>query len=129
MDLFQGNNCNSGQTVAKRANSGKRGRSDSISSTKSVLTYATPPEVSSTKLDATGDAGKQVGGSLPGNFAAGDMWRLDGRDRLGFVSRDGRSIPPPSRARSANSLGIFDSDIGGRIKIGLKSADSGGHQC
>ena len=114
MDLFQGNNCNPGQTVVKRANSGKREGSDSISSTKSVLTYATPLEVSSTKLDATGDAGKQVGGSLPGNFVAGDMWRLDGRDQLRYVSRDGRSIPPLSCARGANSLGIFDSDIGGK---------------
>jgi len=110
VDLFQGNNCNPGQTVVKRANSGKRERSDS----KSVLTYATPLEVSSTKLDATGDAGKQVGGSLPENFAAGDMWRLDGQDGLRYVSRGGRSIPPPSRARSANFLGIFDSNISGK---------------
>ena len=114
MDLFQGNNSNPGQTVVKRANSRKRERSDSISSTKSVLTYAPPPEVSPTEPDATGDAGKQAGGSLTENFAACDMWRLDGRDGSRHFSRDGRSIPPSGRVRSANVLGMIDSNISGR---------------
>ena len=52
----------------------KRERSDSISCTKSILTYAKPPEVSPTEPDATRDAGNQAGGSLRENFAACDMW-------------------------------------------------------
>lgn len=70
MYLFQGNNCNPGEKAVKRANSRKRERSDS---TKSVLAYATPPDVSSTEPDATGDTGKQVDGSLAENSATGDM--------------------------------------------------------
>lgn len=76
MYLFQGNDCHPGQTAVKRANSRNRERSDRISSTKPVLTYAAPLEVSPTELDAT-SAGKQVGGSFLENFAAGDMWGLD----------------------------------------------------
>ncbi|PUU82903.1 hypothetical protein B9Z19DRAFT_1120009 [Tuber borchii] len=56
------------RTVVKRSNSKKRERSNSVSSTKSFLTYATPPEASPTEPDATGDAGKQAGGSLQENF-------------------------------------------------------------
>jgi len=114
MDLFQGNNYNPGQAAVKRANSRKRERSDSISSTKSVLTYATPPEVPLIESDAAGDARKQVGGSHPENFAAGDMWQLGGQDGSRHVSRDGRSIPPPGRVRSANVLATIDSNISGK---------------
>jgi len=51
--------------VVKRANSRRRDRRDSISSMKPVLTYATPLEIPLTEPEATGDAGKQVGGSHP----------------------------------------------------------------
>ena len=68
--------CDPGQTAVKRANSRKREKRDSISSTKPVLTYTTPPEVSHTEPDTTSE-GNQAAGSLPGNFAADDMWRLD----------------------------------------------------
>ena len=62
VDLFQVNNCNPGQRGVKRADSAKRERSDSLSSTKSVLTYATPLEVSSAKQYTTGDAGERAEG-------------------------------------------------------------------
>ena len=65
--------------MVKCANSRKRQSSDSISSTKFFLPYATPPEVSPTEPDATGDAGKRVSGSLPENVAAGDLWRQEAR--------------------------------------------------
>jgi len=58
MDLFQGNNCNPGEMVVKRANSRKRERSDSISSIKSNLTHVTPPKVSPTEPDASGNVGE-----------------------------------------------------------------------
>ena len=112
MDLFQGNNYNSGQVGVKRASSRKSERSDSMSSTKSALIYTTPPEVSPIKPDATGDTGKQAGGSLPKNFPAGDMWQLDGQNGSRHVSRDERSIALSGRVRSANVLEIVDGNIG-----------------
>ena len=83
MNLFQ-DNSNPGQTVVKRTNSRKR---DSISSARSNLTYATPPEISLTKPEATGGVGKQVSGSLTEHFAAADMWRLSGQYEPRHVSR------------------------------------------
>lgn len=83
-----------------------------MSSTKSALIYTTPPEVSPIKPDATGDTGKQAGGSLPKNFPAGDMWQLDGQNGSRHVSRDERSIALSGRVRSANVLEIVDGNIG-----------------
>jgi len=127
MYLIQGSKCNPGQTMFKRANSRKRERSNSISSTKSNPAYATPPKVSHT--DATGNAGKMVGGILPMNFAAGYMWPLDGHDGLGCVSCGRMSIPPPFRVRSANVLGITESNINVTNRTSLKGAHGGSHQC
>ena len=85
--------------MAKRDDSRKRERSDNISSTKSVLTYATPPEVSTTELDATSDVGKQASRSLPGNFTAviyGD-W-MTGMDQDTFSAKGGVSYPQSGSA-------------------------------
>jgi len=60
--------------VVKPANSRKRQKGDSISSTKSSLTYATPREVSPIEPDAIAGAGGQVSGGLSENFTAGDIW-------------------------------------------------------
>ena len=117
MDLFQGNNYNSGQVGVKRANSRKSERSDSMSSTKSALIYTTPPEVSPIKPDATVDMGKQTGGSLPKNFPTGDMWQLDDQNESRHVSRDEKSIALSGRVCSANVLEIVDGNIGGKHRF------------
>ncbi|RPA90155.1 hypothetical protein L873DRAFT_1795647 [Choiromyces venosus 120613-1] len=113
IDLFQGNTGTSAQAI-KRANSRKRERSDSISSTKSILTYSTPPEVSPLESDATVGAEKHLGGSLPRNFAASGMWQLDGPDGSRHFSRDGRSTVPRGHVRNTSVLGIFEGNIGGK---------------
>ncbi|CAZ83056.1 unnamed protein product [Tuber melanosporum] len=113
MDLFQSNNGNSSQALVKRADSRKSDRSNSISSTKSVLTFATPPEVSPIEPDTTGDVEKRVGGSLPGNTAPGSMRKLGGPDGSGHSSHDGRSILPGGGVRNASVLAILDGKIGG----------------
>ncbi|PUU82894.1 hypothetical protein B9Z19DRAFT_1119997 [Tuber borchii] len=87
-------------------------RSNSISPKKSFFTYATPPEVSPTEPDATGDAGKQVGGSLPENFAASDMWRLDGQDGSRGLSCDRRSIPFLARGNASSGAGYAEQSHG-----------------
>ena len=107
--------------MVKRASSRKRERTDSISSTKSSLTYATSPEVSPTGQDAIGGAGKQVGGRLPENFTLGDIWRLDGQDGSRGVSRGRRWIPPPVRVRSTAVLGTINSSIGGKNRTRLQT--------
>ncbi|KAG0633533.1 hypothetical protein HOY80DRAFT_1104625 [Tuber brumale] len=114
MDLFQGNNGNSGQAVVKRADSRKSDRSNSISSTKSALTLTTPPEVSPIESNTTGDAEKKrVGRGLPRNSTAGSMWKLGGPDGSGHSSREGRSILSGGGVRNASVLAILDGKIGG----------------
>ena len=116
-DPFQGNNRNPGQTVVKRANCRKGDRSDRIFSIKPNFAYATLPEVSPTEPDATGDAGKQLGGSLldishPRYVANG--WQ--GWTKTRFRQREDH--PPPGHVCSANFLRIIDSNTSGRNGTG-----------
>ncbi|CUS14992.1 unnamed protein product [Tuber aestivum] len=114
MDLFQGGNGNCGQAVVKRVNSRKRERSDSISSTKSVLTYATPPEAPPTEPDAASDVGKRAGGNPPGNIGASGTRQLDGLDRPGHPSHNRRSTPPRGAVHDTSVLAVIDGNLGGK---------------
>ncbi|PUU73552.1 hypothetical protein B9Z19DRAFT_1134971 [Tuber borchii] len=94
-----------------RAGNGYRERSDGIASTNSNLRYATPLEVSNTKIGATGDAGKPIHRSFLENVAAGYMQRLDGHNGSGAVSRDTKHMLPHFPFCCANVPGITDSNI------------------
>ncbi|PWW77832.1 hypothetical protein C7212DRAFT_362443 [Tuber magnatum] len=114
MDLFQGNNGNSGQAAVKRANSREGKRSDSISSTKSVLTYATPPEAPPAESDATSDVEKRVGRGPPGNSGASGMRQSDSPGRSRHPSHDGRSTLPHGVFNDTSFLAALDGNIGGK---------------
>ena len=114
MYLFQGNDYNLVEMAVKHGNSKKRESGPAISSIKSALTYATLLESSLAELGTTGEAGKQVGRSLPENFVVIYMWQLDSQNRSRGFSRHRISIQPPVHIRKTNALGIIIGNICGK---------------